>query len=329
MDLRPSIKTVDNPVVILYSLINMKNAFDFNTLAEFLEYYKDEKTCVAEYTKIRFRNGEYCPHCGHSKIHLFSNGKRYRCAKCKQDFTIKTKSVFGESKLPLKKWFIAIYLLTTTSKGMSSVQLAKHIGVRQSTAWFMAHRIRSAITQGKGQLSGTIEMDECYIGGKEKNKHLSKRTGGTRGRSVNVKTPVVGLIERGGEIRATVVADCSMRTVESQLVRHAAFGSKIHTDDFLSYARVGKYYPHSTVNHGAGEYVNGTIHTNTIESFWALFKRGYTGVYHKMSRKHLQRYVDESTFRFNGRANPMCRVFTDVVVRVAQSVKMPYKQLIA
>ena len=159
----------------------MKTTFEFKTLTDFTDYFCDEATCVKHYTEIRFGNGEYCPHCGHTEIYKFSNGKRYRCAKCKQDFTIKTGTVFGESKLPLRKWFMAIYLLSTTSKGISSVQLAKHVGVTQKTAWFMAHRIREAHQQNKGQLFGKIEADETFIGGLSKNMHKSKRRSGNQG----------------------------------------------------------------------------------------------------------------------------------------------------
>jgi len=130
---------------------------EFKTLVEFLEYFKDEETCREHFASIRFANGEYCPHCAHREIYKFSGGKRYRCAKCKQDFTIRTGTVFGESKLPIKKWFIAIYLLSTTSKGISSVQLAKHLGVTQKTAWFMDHRIRKAMKQNKDSYSAQLK----------------------------------------------------------------------------------------------------------------------------------------------------------------------------
>src|ERR1039457_6262266 len=153
----------------------MNTTFAFKTLTEFTDYFSSEEVCRQHFTAIRFADGEYCPHCGHTEIYTFKDGKRYRCAKCKQDVTIKTGTVFGESKLPLRKWFMAIYLLSTTSKGMSSVQVAKHVGVCQKTAWFMAHRIREAHQRNKGQLTGKIEADETFIGGLSKNMHKAKR----------------------------------------------------------------------------------------------------------------------------------------------------------
>jgi len=303
----------------------MKNEFNFKTLAEFIEHFKDEQTCREHFTKIRFRNGEYCPHCGHEKIYQFENGKRYRCAKCRKDFTIITGTVFGESKLPLKKWFIAIYLLSTTSKGISSVQLAKHVGVTQKTGWFMDHRIRAAMKQNKGQLFGTIEVDETHIGGLEKNKYQSKRkhvgTGGVG------KTALFGLKKRSGEMRAKVLRALSKEELHKAIGKAIALGSAVYTDSYCGYNGLHEGYQHSAVNHSDGQYVDGDVHTNSVESFWALFKRGYHGVYHQMSRKHLQRYVDEFIFRFNRRAEKMREVFSDVVARVSESATLPYKEL--
>src|SRR5208282_4136977 len=149
---------------------------------------------------IRFRDGEYCPHCGNKKIYAFNSGKRYRCASCKKDFTIVTGTVFGETKLPLRKWFIAIYLLSTTSKGISSVQLAKHVGVTQKTGWFMDHRIRKAMKQNKGQLFGKVEVDETFVGGLSKNMHKKQRKHlGTGGAG---KAIIMGILQRKGKIIA-------------------------------------------------------------------------------------------------------------------------------
>jgi transposase-like protein len=305
----------------------MKNAFEFKTLAEFLDYFKDEETCQEYFAANRFQNGKQCPHCKHRIIYQFANGKRYRCQKCKQDFTVKTGSLFGDSKIPLRKWFIAIYLLTTSRKGISSVQLAKQVGVTQKTGWFIDHRIREAMRQNKGQLFGTIEIDETYVGGLEKNKHVSKRTRSTQGRSPKVKTPIVGMIQRGGEVRAKVVERVTMQTVENQVKENVKTGSQLYTDDFLSYARLGKMFPHKAVSHANGEFVNGDAHSNTIESFWSLFKRGYHGIYHHMSRKHMQRYVNEFTYRFNRRTSGMQNVFSDTVARISENAPLSYKTL--
>jgi transposase-like protein len=308
----------------------MKNAFAFKTLAEFLEHFKDEQTCHEHFTAIRFRNGEYCPHCGHTKIYTFGNGKRYRCAKCKQDFRIQTGTVFGESKLPLKKWFIAIYLLSTSNKGISSVQLAKQVGVTQKTGWFMDHRIRSAMKQNKGQLFGTVECDETYVGGKEKNKHKNKKMKTAVGRSVQTKTPVFGIRSREGEVRATAIPNCKEKLIMGIIQTNVAKGTTVHTDEMLSYRNLPLVgFSHFTIRHGLREYARGECHTNSIESFWALFKRGYHGIYHWMSPKHMQRYVDESVFRVNRREEPMNSIFAELVANMAKGNKLPYKELIA
>jgi transposase-like protein len=306
----------------------MKNILDFKTLMEFTAYFHDEATCVKHFTDSRFRNGEYCPHCGHDKIYKCANGKRYHCAKCKQDFTVRTKTVFGESKLPLRKWYMVVYLLSTSSKGVSSVQLAKHVGVTQKTAWFMAHRLRSAMKANKGQLFGTVEVDETYVGGQIRNMHKSKVDRDKLGTGGKGKAIVAGIRSRTGEVRAKVVMGVESGELHPLIQKEVALGSTVCTDEHRAYSGLAGY-TRKAVSHSGRIYVEGDAHTNGIESFWALFKRAYHGIYHQMSRKHLQRYVNECAFRVNRKTFTLAEMFSEVMQKTADGKRLPYKQLIA
>lgn len=292
---------------------------EFKTLTEFLTTFNSEEACRKHFETIRFADGDFCPHCKHDKIMRFSDGKRYRCHSCKQDFTIKTGTLFGESKIPLQKWFIAIYLLTTSKKGISSIELSQHVGVTQKTAWFMDHRIRESLKQSKGKLMGVVEVDETYLGGKHNRKF-----------GFSKKSPVLGMTERGGKLRAIPIPDRQTHTVLKAVTAHVDKRAHLMTDDAGVYRKVVRLgYKHDSIKHSRKQYVKGNIHTNSIESFWALFKRNYHGTYHSMSKKHLQRYIDEIAFRFNGRELNMQGMFDEVTKRISKNGKISYKALTA
>lgn len=293
---------------------------EFKTLAEFLTVFNGEEVCRQYFEAIRFAKGEFCPHCKHDKIMRFTDGKRYRCHKCRKDFTIKTGTLFGESKIPLQKWFIAIYLLTTNKKGISSINLANQVGVSQKTAWFMDMRIREALKQSKGKLLGVVEVDETYLGGKHWRKDGFRK-----------KAAIMGMTERGGRIRAYQIPNRETHIVLNKVTENIHKDAHLMTDDAGVYRKLIKvgYQKHGTIKHSRRQYVRGDVHTNSIESFWALFKRNYHGTYHSMSKKHLQRYIDEVCFRFNGRELGMQELFNAVTMRIAKRGKMSYKTLTA
>lgn len=287
------------------------------------EFGTDDK-CREVLEQLRWPEGVCCPRCESKKVSRIKERQQFDCDECRYQFSVLSGTIFHDTHLPLKKWFVAIYLTVEAKKGISANQMKRTIGVSYKTAWYLCHRIRTAMTEANpAPLSGTVEVDEAYVGGVMKGKGQGK------GASLQNKSTVAGIIERGGNVRLSKIKSANKKTLHAFIKGHIHPKTElIVTDEWRAYRGIGDADTrHEVVNHRSGEYVRGDIHTNSIENVWSLLKRSVAGSYHKISDKHIDRYLDELEWRFNNRENPY--LFADTLKKLIAANKLEYKELVA
>ncbi|QGN21665.1 IS1595 family transposase [Elizabethkingia anophelis] len=275
---------------------NIKSVF------ELIQIFSSEQDCIDYLETLRWSKVPVSPFDPTSKVYKCKNNQ-YRCKSTGKYFNVKTDTMFENSKISLRKWFLAIWLVTAHKKGISSIQLSKDIGTTQKTAWFMLQRIRACFgIENSNELEGVVECDETFIGGKNKNRHKDKKVPHSQGRSFKDKVPVMEMLQRDGKMNAFVVDDTKRKSIQPLIYKYVNTATRLITDEWLAYTGLGKDYDHRIIDHSKKEYVSlqdNTIHTNNIEGSWNILKRSVSGMYNHVSKKHLQKYVDEFVYRFN------------------------------
>jgi transposase-like protein len=270
-------------------------------LLEAVRYFSDLDVSTDFVAKLRWPNGPICPKCGGDEHSFLTTRRLWKCKACKKQFSVKVGTIFEDSALGLDKWLPAMWLIANSKNGISSHELGRALGTTQKSAWFMLHRIRLAMQTGSfDKFSGEVEVDETYIGGKARNMHRDERRRKIGGQWNRNKIPVAGILERGGRVRASVLEGANRKDMQDNVRRHVAAGATIYSDSHTGYSGLDADYAHETVDH-AEAYANGRVHTNGMENFWALLKRGLHGTYISVEPFHLFRYLDERVFTFNMR----------------------------
>ncbi len=300
-------------------------------LVKLFDEFGSEDKCHALLEELRWPDGLKCPRCGSDKISRIVKRRQFDCDGCRYQFSVRVGTLFQDSKLPLWKWFLAVYIMGESKKGVSANQLKRMLGVSYKTAWFLCHRIRAAMhDESAPLLRGIVEADETYVGGKPRNSlhGVQGRREASRRRFDN-KAVVLGAVERGGKVRLRYAPDAKGATVKGFLADVVHDDAEaIYTDENRVYHGIAdENTRHETVNHSADEWVNGQVHTNTVESVWSLFDRSVIGAYHKLSVKHLPAYLDEAAYRWNNRENPFW--FRDIILRLVEGETMTFAELTA
>jgi transposase-like protein len=281
----------------------MKNAAILpKTLQEAITHFADPERCFGFAVSLRWPDGKVtCPRCGSDQHSFVSTRHIWFCKGCKKQFTMKVGTIFEDSPLGMDKWMTGLWLLVNCENGISSCEVARDLGITQKSAWFMMHRLRLAMQSGSFQkMRGEIELDETFVGGKARNMHISKRRAKVTGTGHKDKTPVLGFLQRDGEVRTRVISSTKRKTLFPEIEKHIEEGSAVYTDALHSYEGLARKYGHQVIDHAIA-YVNGRVHTNGLENFWSLLKRTIRGTYVSVEPFHLDRYLDEQVFRYNNR----------------------------